>query len=83
MRALAVAEMNVLTTRPAYHFSIAWGKEDKPTQQQMVKCVGEAIDTLGLSISKKIIEDHRGRIYTRSEPGRGAIFVFHLPLQGA
>lgn len=36
---------------------------------------------LGLSITKKIVEDHHGRIYTRSEPGRGAIFVFHLPLQ--
>ena len=36
---------------------------------------------LGLSICKKIIDDHRGRIYTRSEPGRGAIFVFHLPLR--
>lgn len=35
---------------------------------------------LGLSITKKIIEDHRGKIYTRSEPNRGAIFVFHLPL---
>ena len=38
---------------------------------------------LGLSITKKIIEDHRGKIYTRSEPGRGAIFVFHLPRHGS
>jgi signal transduction histidine kinase len=35
---------------------------------------------LGLSICKKIIEDHRGRIWTRSQPGRGAIFAFSLPL---
>jgi signal transduction histidine kinase len=35
---------------------------------------------LGLSICKKIIEDHRGRIWARSEPGRGAIFCFALPL---
>ncbi len=35
---------------------------------------------LGLSICKKIIEDHRGRIWTRTEPGRGAIFCFSLPL---
>ncbi|HEY3763333.1 MAG TPA: ATP-binding protein [Verrucomicrobiae bacterium] len=35
---------------------------------------------LGLSICKKIIEDHKGRIWTRSEPGRGAIFCFSLPL---
>jgi signal transduction histidine kinase len=35
---------------------------------------------LGLSICKKIVEDHRGRIWTRTEPGRGAIFCFALPL---
>ena len=35
---------------------------------------------LGLSICKKIIEDHGGRIWARSEPGRGAIFCFALPL---
>jgi signal transduction histidine kinase len=35
---------------------------------------------LGLSICKKIIEDHRGRITTRTEPGRGAIFSFSLPV---
>jgi signal transduction histidine kinase len=35
---------------------------------------------LGLSICKKIIEDHGGKISARSEPGRGAIFSFTLPL---
>ena len=35
---------------------------------------------LGLSICKKIIEDHDGKISARSEPGRGAIFSFTLPL---
>ena len=35
---------------------------------------------LGLAICKKIIEDHGGKIFTRSEPGRGAIFCFTLPL---
>jgi signal transduction histidine kinase len=35
---------------------------------------------LGLSICKKILEDHRGYITSRSEPGRGAIFEFGLPL---
>lgn len=35
---------------------------------------------LGLSLCKKIIEDHGGKIWVQSEPGRGAIFCFSLPL---
>lgn len=35
---------------------------------------------LGLSICKKIVEDEGGRIWAHSEPGRGAIFCFALPL---
>ncbi len=35
---------------------------------------------LGLSRCKKIIEDHRGRISARNEPGRGAVFAFTLPV---
>jgi signal transduction histidine kinase len=35
---------------------------------------------LGLSICKRIIEDHHGWIAARTEPGRGAIFEFGLPL---
>jgi len=35
---------------------------------------------LGLSICKRIIEDHQGWISARTEPGRGAVFSFGLPL---
>jgi signal transduction histidine kinase len=38
---------------------------------------------LGLSICRKIIEDHGGTIRALSQPGRGAIFQFTLPLQPA
>ncbi|WP_187260998.1 sensor histidine kinase [Pontibacter beigongshangensis] len=35
---------------------------------------------LGLTISKKIIESHQGRLWVESEPGQGATFVFELPV---
>ncbi len=36
---------------------------------------------LGLSISYGIVEEHGGRIWATSEPGRGATFYISLPLQ--
>ena len=38
---------------------------------------------LALSICKKIVEDHHGRIWARNEAGRGAVFAFALPVEGS
>ncbi len=37
---------------------------------------------VGLSICQKIVEEHHGRISARTEPGRGAVFTFVLPVNG-
>ncbi len=35
---------------------------------------------LGLAICKGIIDSHRGKIWIESEPGKGSVFQFNLPL---
>ena len=53
----------------------------KPFQQgSAIPTHSEKSTGLGLVISKKIIEAHRGHIWVNSEPGKGAEFSFTLPL---
>jgi signal transduction histidine kinase len=35
---------------------------------------------LGLSVSHGIIQEHGGRIWAESDPGRGAVFIIELPV---
>jgi PAS domain S-box-containing protein len=38
---------------------------------------------LGLAITKHLVEEHGGRLHLASEPGKGSVFTFTIPLNGA
>jgi signal transduction histidine kinase len=62
-------------------------KEDQPVIFEKFRQGGSVLTDkpqgtgLGLPISRQIVEHFGGRLWVQSEPGRGATFLFTLPIQ--
>ncbi len=52
---------------------------DKFQQVKSIKTGRPAGSGLGLSITKHIVKFHKGQIWVKSKPGKGATFIFILP----
>ena len=42
---------------------------------------GESSSGLGLWIAKRIVEEHEGRVFVKSQKGLGSTFAFTLPIK--
>ncbi len=68
---------------------IGISKDDLPKVFDKFYQTGERVSTdisgtgIGLSITKEIVELHGGKIWVESEKGRGAEFIFTLPLKSS
>jgi signal transduction histidine kinase len=53
----------------------------EPFHQIKNPTLGRPMGTgIGLTITKRIIDFHHGRIWAESTPGKGALFSFTLPI---